>query len=98
MNAVQPNQSLQIEVSESPAGTVAVSLTANSPQAQRVSYELQTVGSSTATHKGSTHLQANRSAILSTIRFSAGDEWCVSLTVKEELRQPYTITTGSSCP
>ena len=97
MHTEQPHQSLQIEVSEFPAGTIAVSLTANSSQAQRVTYEMQTIGTSTSTHKGSTFLRADDLATLSTVRFSAGNEWCVSLTVEEELGSHYTITKGSAC-
>jgi hypothetical protein len=72
-------------------------LIANSNEAQRVSYELRTVGASIATHKGATRLQANQIATLSTIQFSAGDNWCVSLSVEEEMGAIYKITRGNAC-
>jgi hypothetical protein len=91
------HQSLRLEVLDSGAGKITVSLKANSPQSQRVSYELQTTGSSSATHKGSTHLQANHAATLSNMSFSGGSNWCVSLTVEEELGAQYTIKRGNAC-
>lgn len=92
------HQSLQLDVADLGNGKINVSLTANSPLSQRVSYELQTTGSSSATHKGSTQLQANHSATLSNVSFSGGSNWCVSLTVQEERGAEYTITKGSACP
>jgi hypothetical protein len=97
MTEADPHQSLQLAVSEPLTGTIAVSLIANSSQAQRVSYVLRTTGASTSTHKGATRLQANHITTLSTVRFSAGSSWCVSLTVEEELGENYTITRGNAC-
>ena len=97
MTNVEPHQSLQLGLSEPTTGTIAVSLIANSNEAQRVSYELRTTGASVSTHKGATRLRANQIATLSTIQFSAGQNWCVSLTVEEELGAIYTITRGNSC-
>lgn len=97
MTEAEQHQSLQLELSEPIAGTIAVSLIAKSNETQRVFYELRTTGASTSTHKGSTRLQANHIATLSTIRFSAGLNWCVSLTVEEERGQNYTITRGQAC-
>lgn len=92
------NQALQLDILDSGTGKITVLLKANSPLSQRVSYELQTTGSSNATHKGSTHLQANHAATLSNVSFAGGNNWCVSLTVQEEFGGPYTINKGSACP
>lgn len=91
------HHSLQLEVSDLGGGNIAVLLNANSPQAQRVFYKLQTSGASSTTHKGSTYLQANGLATLSTLRFSAGTEWCISLTVEEEFGARYTVVKGNAC-
>lgn len=97
MTDFNPHQSLQLDLSEPMAGTIAVSLIGNSHETQRVSYELRTTGASVSTHKGATRLQANRIATLSTVKFSAGENWCVSLSVQEEMGAAYTITRGPSC-
>ncbi|MBK9003154.1 MAG: hypothetical protein IPM67_07045 [Sphingomonadales bacterium] len=97
MAEAEPHQSLQLDLSESADGSIAVMLIANSIRSQNVSYELRTIGASVSTHKGSTRLQANHESTLSTIRFRAGSNWCVSLSVKEELGSRYTITRGNAC-
>lgn len=97
MTEVGPHQSLQLELSEPVPGTIAVSLIAKSQETQRVSYELRKTGASRSTHRGATKLQAGQFATLSTIRFASGSEWCVSLTVEEELGEKYTITRGQAC-
>lgn len=97
MADAQPHQSLELDVLDSGTGNITVHLRANSSQAQRVSYELQTRGTSTTAHRGTTLLQPNDPASLSNIRFSVGREWCVSLKVEEELGARYTITKGSAC-
>lgn len=97
MNDFNPHQSLQLDLSEPMSGMIAVTLIGNSQETQRVSYELRTMGASVSTHKGATRLQANTLATLSTVKFSAGENWCVSLFVQEELGAAYTITRGPSC-
>jgi hypothetical protein len=97
MSEAEPHQSLQLDLSEPATGKIAVSLLANSIEAQRVSYELRTTGASVSTHRGTTWLQAKQMATLSTVQFSAGRNWCVSLTVEEELGAIYTITRGNTC-
>ncbi len=97
MSEAEPHQSLQLDLSEPATGKIAVSLIANSHEAQRVSYELRTTGASVSTHRGTTRLQAKQIATLSTVQFSAGQNWCVSLSVEEELGAIYTITRGNTC-
>lgn len=97
MSDAEPHQSLQLVLSEPTTGKIAVSLIANSNEAQRVSYELRTTGASVSRHKGTTQLQAKQTATLSTVQFSAGQNWCVSLSVEEELGAIYTITRGNDC-
>jgi hypothetical protein len=97
MTKVDPHQSLQMDLSEPTMGTIAVSLIANSNETQRVSYELRTTGASVSIHKGATRLQANQIATLSTVQFSAGDNWCVSLSVEEEMGAIYNVTRGNAC-
>lgn len=97
MTEAEPHRSLQLEFSEPVAGMITVSLIGKSNETQRVSYELRTTGGSTSTHKGTTRLKADHVATLSTIRFSAGRGWCVSLTAQEERGESYTITRGSAC-
>lgn len=98
MSEAQQYQSLNLILSELKDGKITVFVKANSPTAQRVVYELHTKGSSSATHKGGTHLKANDTSTLSTVGFSAGEEWCVSLSVQEESGRRYTITKGNACP
>jgi hypothetical protein len=91
------NQSLQLDILDPGTGKITVLLKANSPHAQRVSYELLTTGTSNSALKGSTYLKANHSATLSNVSFSGGSNWCVSLIVEEELGAQYTVRKGSAC-
>lgn len=97
MPAVQPHRSLQLVITEPRDGTIAVLLKGNSHQSQRVTYELKTSGTSTSTHKGMTSLRAMEPTVVSTVRFSVGQEWCVLLNVEEGTGEQYTIRGGSSC-
>lgn len=97
MTETQPAPSLDIEISETDPDKFTVLLKGNSVQTQRVSYELETSGSSKTRHKGSTILIANESAILATVKFSKSAEWCVTLKVSEEARGSYQIVKGSDC-
>ena len=97
MTETQPARSLDIEIHETVPDKVTVLLKANSSQTQKVSYELETSGSSKTRHKGSTVLTANKPAVLSTIKFSKSADWCVTLKVSEEAGESYQIVKGSDC-
>ena len=73
---------------------IEVQLIGLSPHAQDVSYELEVSGPSASRHKGRTRLTAGKRAVLSTMRTSAGDDWCVRLVAEEAGREPYEITKG----
>lgn len=92
-----PTRALKLEISQNARGEISVALKAQSLHNQRVSYQLKTSGASTTVHKGETHLRADEAAIISNIRFSANDEWCVSLDVQEERGPSYTIRDGNRC-
>lgn len=76
-------------------GMLEVRLTGLAENAQAVSYSLEVTGTSTSRHRGSTQLAAGTRAVLSTMRTSAGADWCVKLVAEEEGRAPYEITRGS---
>ena len=84
--------SLDVETRD---GMLEVRLTGLSPRAQGVSYSLEVTGSSTSRHRGSTRLAADTPAVLSTLRTTAGEDWCVKLIAEEEGRAPYEVTRGS---
>ncbi len=75
-------------------GMLDIQLIGLSPQAQGVSYTLEVTGQSTSRHRGKTTLAADTRAVLSTMRTSAGDNWCVKLMAEEEGRAPYEIIQG----
>lgn len=75
-------------------GMLEIELVGLSPRAQGVSYALEVTGNSTSRHRGSTKLAAGTRAVLSTMRTTAGENWCVKLTAEEEGRAPYEITQG----
>lgn len=79
-------------------GTIEVQLVGLSPRAQQVSYALEVTGRSTSRHKGTTTLAADTRAVLSTMRASADENWCVKLRAEEEGREPYEITRGNCAP
>jgi hypothetical protein len=84
--------SLDVETRD---GMLEVRLTGLSAHAQGVSYSLEVTGTSTSRHRGSTRLAAGTEAVLSTMRTSAGADWCVKLIAEEEGRAPYEITRGA---
>lgn len=84
--------SLDVETRD---GMLEVRLTGLSDRAQGVSYSLEVTGTSTSRHRGATRLTAGTEAVLSTMRTSAGDDWCVKLVAEEEGRAPYEITRGT---
>lgn len=75
-------------------GMLEIELVGLSPQAQEVRYALEVTGNSISRHRGSTTLGAGTRAVLSTMRTTAGENWCVKLTAEEEGRAPYEITRG----
>jgi hypothetical protein len=97
MAAKNENHAMELEVSKSGSDKISVTLKGNSPVDQRVSYELNTRGSSTSVHRGKTSLNANSPVVLSTISFSAGNDWCVTLNVDEEAGPSYQIVEGDGC-
>lgn len=76
-------------------GMIEVLLTGLSPYTQQVSYTIEVTGRSTSRHRGTTTLTADTSAVLSTMRTNAGEDWCVKLVAQEEGRDPYEIIHGS---
>ncbi|WP_285712778.1 curli-like amyloid fiber formation chaperone CsgH [Erythrobacter oryzae] len=87
-------RALSLDV-EAKGGMIEVRLTGLSPRAQGVSYSLEVTGTSTSRHRGSTQLAAGTQAVLSTMRTSAGANWCVKLVAEEEGRAPYEVTRGT---
>jgi ribose 1,5-bisphosphokinase PhnN len=87
-------RALSLDV-EDKGGMIEVRLTGLSARAQGVKYALEVTGTSTSRHRGSTQLAAGTRAVLSTMRTSAGADWCVKLVAEEEGRAPYEITRGS---
>lgn len=75
-------------------GAIEVQLIGQAPRAMRVSYELDVTGQSTSRHRGATSLVAGSKAVLSTIRVSAGADWCVRLVAEEDGGEPYEILQG----
>lgn len=75
-------------------GMIDIQLIGLSPRAQQVSYLLEVTGNSTSRHRGKTTLSAGTTAVLSTMRASAGENWCVTLVAEEEGRDPYEVTQG----
>lgn len=78
-------------------GGIEVQLVGHSPRTQEVSYTLEVTGNSTSRHRGKTTLTAGRTAVLSTMRASAGADWCVKLVAEEPGRAPYEVIEGN-CP
>ncbi len=76
---------------------IEVQLIGQSPQARQVSYTLDVSGKSTSRHHGKTTIPGNSRTVLSTIRVTAGEDWCVRLTAEEDGGEPYEIKEGN-CP
>ncbi len=79
-------------------GEIEVQLIGHSAATQKVSYLLEVTGRSTSRHRGATTLTAGATAILSTMRASAGDDWCVKLVAEEPGRAPYEVIEGTCAP
>jgi hypothetical protein len=77
------------------ADALEVELLGHSADARHVSYRLEVTGTSTSRHSGKTTLAAGTPAVLSKIRASAGEDWCVLLWAEEEGQEPYEIREGS---
>ena len=88
------SRALTLDVREVP-GAIEVQLIGNAPRAMRVAYELEVTGQSTSRHNGATSLAAGSKAVLSTIRVSAGANWCVRLKAEDEGGAPYEILKGT---
>ncbi len=82
---------------ESREGMIEVRLTGLAPEALAVSYTIEVRGNSTSRHSGATTLAAGVPAVLSTMRTSAGADWCVTLVAEEAGGTPYEVTHGA-CP
>ncbi len=78
-------------------GAIEVQLIGHAERTLEVSYTLEVTGHSTSRHRGKTTLTAGRSAVLSTMRASVGEEWCVKLVAEEPGRAPYEVIEGI-CP
>jgi hypothetical protein len=91
-----PSRALTLDVDDH-GGVIEVRLIGLSDRSQQVSYALEVNGQSTSRHRGKTVLAAGTSAVLSTMRASAGENWCVRLVAEEEGSAPYEITQGSDC-
>ena len=76
---------------------IEVQLIGQSPQARQVSYTLDVSGTSTSRHRGKTTIAADSRTVLSTIRVSVGEDWCVRLVAEEDGGTPYEIREGN-CP
>lgn len=90
------SRALTLDVRQS-GDHIEVQLIGHAPQARQVSYLLEVTGTSTSRHRGKTTLAANSRSVLSTVRVSAGPDWCVRLTAEEDGGQPYEIREGN-CP
>lgn len=97
MTETQASRALKLVISDTGSGQKSVQVLARSAKSQRVSYELKTSGNSTTTHKGATILRADQPSTLSSVAFSIGAEWCVTLEVQEELGGQYRVEEGNKC-
>jgi len=74
--------------------SIEVQLIGDAPTARQVSYVLEVTGQSTSRHRGKTTLAAHAPTVLSTVKATAGETWCVRLLAEEEGREPYEIVKG----
>lgn len=89
-----PARALALDVRQG-GGTIEVTLTGAASEPQEVAYTLEVSGTSTSRHRGNTTLAGGKPAVLSTIRVSAGADWCVRLLAEEAGREPYEIVKGN---
>ena len=94
MATSQPPRAISMDVEET-ADAVTVILNGHSDSDQEVSYELVMEGRSTSRHKGRTKLTAGQNAILSTMRMSAAEPWCIKASVTEADGTSYEYAKGS---
>lgn len=87
-------RALTLDVTQRDGG-IEVQLLGHSAHTQVVSYTLEVTGQSTSRHSGKTTLAAGATSVLSTMRTSAGSEWCVKLVAEETGREPYEVIEGS---
>ncbi|WP_379923269.1 curli-like amyloid fiber formation chaperone CsgH [Erythrobacter sp. R86502] len=90
----QDPQALSLDVKKR-GDVVEVQLIGRSARSQEVSYSLEVVAQSTSRHRGKTTLIAGKTAVLSTMRATVGENWCVKLVAEELGREPYEVFEGS---
>jgi hypothetical protein len=78
-------------------GAIEVQLIGLSERTLEVTYTLEMTGNSTSRHRGKTTLTAGSRAVLSSMRASANENWCVKLVAKEAGDAPYELIKGN-CP
>lgn len=93
-NVTDDHRALTLDVQHRDGG-IDVQLIGHSARTQVVSYTLEVTGNSTSRHRGKTTLTAGNTAVLSTMRASAGGSWCVKLVAEEPGRAPYEVIEGS---
>jgi hypothetical protein len=91
------NRALSLAVTRQ-GDKIEVQLIGLSPRQQAVSYALEVTGQSSSRHKGRTILAADTRAVLSTMRVSAGQNWCVRLVAEDDGGEPYEVTEGHCAP
>ena len=94
MAAIQQDRAITMDVEEA-ADTITVTLRGHSAIDQQVSYELSLEGRSTSRHKGRTHLSAGQDAVLSTMRMSAAEPWCIRAAITEADGTAYEYAEGT---
>ncbi|WP_432770144.1 MAG: hypothetical protein HEQ22_05200 [Sphingopyxis sp.] len=93
MNPPSPENALSLEVDHD-GDRVEARLIAHSKVAQRVSYDLVMSGQSTSRHHAETSLAPDRRAVVSTMRMTVGDRWCVRVAVEEGDGRQYELREG----
>ena len=88
------DRAISMEVAEA-SDHVTVVLKGHSPIDQKVAYELVLEGASTSRHTGRTSLSAGEESVLSTMRMSAAQPWCISATVTEADGTTYEYSEGT---
>lgn len=90
-------EALRLDVRQH-GNSIEVQLIGDAATARQVSYVLEVTGQSTSRHRGKTTLAAHSPTILSTVKATAGEKWCVRLMAEEEGREPYEIVEGDCNP
>jgi len=87
------DHALQLEVKRG-VKDVEVHVVGLSRKAQQVRYSLELRGSSVSRHRATVSLPGNSRQLLSTMRMSADQPWCVILTVVEASGRKYDLSEG----